>query len=235
MPEEEALKLKITLAAACAATLLAAAGGATAAQDMPVPTDILFDRPHLAKVEAGQTLTYNLVRKTVQPELVGKGYDDQIKVMVKAIDERGGRDVTVDMFTGDRRRDPHEITGMTGNPILVFFLDRAVANYSAVAGGQRPYLKNRFKIALRETAKIEPVKVRYKGEEHDGYKVSITPYAGDLNKAKMRGFEGSTFQIVLSEGVPGHFVKFVSDVMSAQDLTPAIHEVTTLEGAEVVK
>lgn len=215
--------------------MLSAGGAAWAAQDMPKPAEVLFDRPHLAKVEAGQTLTYNLVRKTDQPELAGPGYEDQINVRINAVEDNGTRDLTVDVFSGDRKRDPQNITGMTGNPILVFFLDRAVFDYAGVAGGKRPYLKNRFKIALSKSATIEPVKVRYEGVEHDGYRVVITPYTDDLNKEKMRGYEGSRFQIVLSEGVPGHFVKFVSDIMSSQELAPGIHEVTVLEGAEVVK
>lgn len=229
------MRLKTTLAAVAAATLAAAASGASAAQTLPKPTDVLFDRPHLAKVGVGEVLTYNLSRKTDQPELAGRGYEDEIKVKVNAIEDNGSRDLTVDVFTGARARDPQNIPGMTGNPVLVFFLDRVVFDYGAIAGGKRPYLKNRFKIALGENATIEPAKVRYNGEEHDGYRVSVTPFAGDTNKDKMRGYEGSKFQIIMSDAVPGQFVRFVSDIMSTKANAPGIHEVTTLAGAEVVK
>lgn len=205
-------------------------------KEMPRPMDILFDSPHLEGIKAGDTLIYKVKRDVTVPEVQGKSFEDQIKVDIKSVDADDRKSVTVNVFSGDRARDPQNIDGMTGNPVLVFFLDRSVFGYAAVAGGARAYLKNRFKIEIRDSAKIEPAKVRFGGQEHDGYRISIQPYVADPNTEKMRGYQKSQFEIVLSDKVPGHFVQFETKIRSeVEKKSPAVHETMTLTGAEVIK
>jgi len=223
------------LLAACG--VFSGAGGVLAAADKSLPsaTDLLFETPHIKDLPEGTELVYDFSRKVSEEALLGPSYDDTVKVTVGDKDENSTRSLQIDVFTGKRKRDPQDISGMTGNPVLVFYLDRAVFGYNSVAGGKRAYLKNRFRIALGEAAELSPVKVRYDGKTLDGYRVVIKPYEKDLNRDKMRGYENSRFEMVVSDGVPGHFVAMKSEVESDEESAPDFVETLVLKGAEVVE
>ena len=225
-----------TCRALLAAGILAAgAVSATAEIVKPSPIDILFEKKHLSNVDAGTELVYRFERTVSKPELLGAPYTDDIKVEVKKVATNGTRDVVVKVFTGERARDPQPIDELTVNPILVVYLDRSIASYMSVAGGKQPYLKDKFRTALRDRSTVEPVKITLGGKTVEGQRVTVSPYAGDLNASKMRGFENSRFSIVLSEAVPGQFVELVSSFENADKDAPTFEERTSLTGAEVLK
>ncbi len=205
------------------------------AGETPSAPDIMFERTHLESLKAGQTVNYRFQRTVSEPKLLGQPYSDDISLVIDKVTDDGKWDVNLLMFTGERSRGDNRVQGMTGNPLLVLYLDRAVSNYSMLAGGKRGYLKNRFRIGLREDAKVEPAKMSYGGKEVDGYRITVAPYAKDLNKEKMRGYENSRFEILLSEAVPGHFVEFVSIFESTEKNSPRLEERITVVTKEAKK
>jgi hypothetical protein len=209
--------------------------GAASAEDMPKPTDILFNRPHIASVAAGTVLDYKFVRKPSNEQLLGTGFTDDITVKIESDGAAGKKNVLVQMYTGDRAREPQRITDMDGNPMLVVFLDGAVSHFRQLAGGDSAYLKNTFSKYLADGATIAPVKILYKGQEVDGYQVTATPYANDPARGKMNGFENATFKIALSDKIPGYFAQMVSDYTSTDKSAPSLLETTTLDGVGAVK
>lgn len=211
------------------------ASTAFAAEDKQGVRDILFDTPQLDKVEEGSKLTYNFKRNVSEPKLLGPEFSDNLSLSILKVAEDGKRDVKVQIFSGDRARDPRTIDGLTANPVLVFYLDRAVANFAMLAGGNKGYLKNRFRLALRTTAKIEPVKIEYNGKTVDGHHVWVTPYINDPNKEKMSGYEGARFDFYVSDDVPGYLVELTSLFESSEAAAPKLDEHIVLDGAGVVK
>lgn len=208
---------------------------ALAAQDKLGVRDILFDTPQLDNVDEGTKLTYNFSRNVSEPKLLGPGFSDEINLSVLKVREDGKRDVKVEIFSGDRARDPRTIDGLTANPVLVFYLDRMVANYAMLAGGSNGYLKNRFRLALRTTAKIEPAKIEYNGQTVDGHHVWVTPYINDPNKEKMSGYEGARFDFFVSDDVPGYLAELTGHFESKETAAPTLDERITLQGAKVVR
>lgn len=226
----------VLCAAAGAMLMLGVASGfapsqVVAAEDKEGVRDILFDTPQLNLVSAGETLKYNFVRDASEPKLLGPNFTDEIKVDVAKVSEEGRRDVDVQIFSGDRGRDVRHLPGMTANPVLVFYLDRAVANYALLAGGSKGYLKNRFRLALRTTAKIEPAKLQYNGKTVDGHHVWVTPYVNDPNKEKMSGYEKARFDVFVSDKVPGYLVEMKSHFESPEPGAPKLDERIVLDGA----
>lgn len=228
------MKLRFPFAALTAlALLLPAAAGAA---DIPKPTDILFNRPHISNVSAGTVLDYKFIRKPSNEQMLGSGFTDDITVTIEKDDATAGKKtVLVQMYTGDRARDPQRITGMDGNPMVVVCLDNAVSHFRQLAGGDSAYLKNTFSRYLAEHATIAPVKILYKGEEVDGYQITATPYADDPAKSKMGGFENATFKIALSDKIPGYLAQMVSDISNTDKAAPRLLETTTLDGVGGVK
>lgn len=222
-------------AGVAAMALFGMAGVAGAQTAAPTAVDVLFERKHLDGLAKGAALTYRFERTVSDAKTQGEGFGDDIQVDVNDVSEQG-KDVAVQIFTGERARERQVIPGMTGNPLLVVFLDRCVINMSRLTGAQAPYLKGAFRNALRDKAKIEPARIDYAGKTVDGYKVTIEPYADDPNATKLQGYERSRFTITVSEQVPGHFVSMLSHFENIKPETPGLEERITIakvDGAQV--
>jgi hypothetical protein len=141
----------------------------------------------------------------------------------------------VQLYSGERARDPQRITDMDGNPMLVVFLDNALGRFHQLAGGQRNYLKNKISRSIGDDATLTPVKITYNGSEVDGFRVQVKPFANDPSRAKMRGFEAAEFTIVVSEQIPGHFAKMIANYANTQKDSPTLVDTMTLQGVGDIK
>lgn len=228
------MSTRMICAIAAGVTLLGAVAS-QAANDEKSASSVLFDTKHIVGIAAGTELVYKFERKPSDEAMLGKGFTDDIKVKVESDGADGKKTVLLQMYTGDRARDPHRITDMDGNPMLIVFLDNAVAHFRQIAGGDRAYLKNTFSSDIAKSGKLEPVTINYKGKDVAGYRVSVSPYANDPARTKMRGYEGAKFSIIVSESVPGFFAKMISDFKNSSKDGAHLEEVTTLEGVGDVK
>ena len=208
---------------------------ALAEADTSKSAQVLFDPPHLELVQKGNEVTYKFERKVSDEKLAGPGYTDEIKVGVFKVAADGKRDVSLQVFTGDRARSPWSETGMTGNPLLLWYLDNCINQFRAVAGGDRDFLKNTFKVALRDKSTFEDVKSTYDGKPVDATRISVVPFADSKDAKKMRGFEKSKFSILISPAVPGYFLEMASDYQSTEPGSPVVNEKINLVGVGAVK
>lgn len=218
--------------AAALAFVLAPAVSMTApAHADPTAVDLLFEAKHIDGLDKGAELKYHFERKVSDEKLLGAPFTDDISIKVMDVTP-AGRQLLMQIFTGERARDPQNVPDFTGNPLLVLFLDRSVNNYSLLGGGDKPYLKGVFRKSFLDKAKVEPAKVEYAGKTVDGFKITVVPYEGDRNAAKMQGYERSKFTFLLSPAVPGHFVEFISVLESTQEKLPRIEERMAIDGAQ---
>lgn len=228
------LKSLVTLISGAGVAIAMAVSAGAAANDAPKAVDLLFEAKHIAEVPAGTELKYNFDRKPSDEKLLGAGYSDSIKLKIDGDGAPGKKNVTVEIFTGERAREPNHTTDLDGNPMLLVYLDTALGHFRQLAGGDYSYLKHKFSKSF-EDAKVKPVKVSYKGADVDGYSVTVQPFAADPSKNKMRGFEVSEFTIVVSDKVPGQFAQMVSRFNNSDKGAPTLEERTTLDGVSEVK
>jgi hypothetical protein len=165
--------------------LLAPAVGRAASVDQTAAKQ-LFEIPHMDEVVRGNRIHYKFERKVSLPEYPAPGYTDKIHVDVTKVEPDGKRDVALQVFSGPRAKHVWEETGMTGNPLLGWYLDNSINQFRAVAGGDRDFLKNNFKIAIRDKAKHEEIKATWKGKEVDAMRVTIVPYAETATRKRCR-------------------------------------------------
>jgi hypothetical protein len=227
--------MRAPLFKAAALALFIAAPGSLAAADTPKVTDIIFEVQHIAALEKGAELVYHFERKPSDTATMGEAFKDDIKLKIVDAVADGKKNIELQIYSGEHARDLQKIDGLSINPVFVVGIDAAVASFRIIGGGDRSYLKNAFSKALQETAKVEPVKVDYKGSQVDGFKITVVPYTNDPSKAKMRGFEGSTFTFVVSDKVPGHFAKMIASYVNREKNAPSLEETTTLDGVGEVK
>lgn len=214
---------------ACAMTVAAAAA------DTPKAVDLLFEGKHIAQLPAGTELVYKFERKPSDEKQLGEGFSDNIKMKIEGEGAPGKKNVVLEIYSGERAREPHHSTDLDGNPILLVYLDTALGHFRQLAGGDQAYLKNAFSQSFAKDANVTPVKVSYKGADVDGYRVTVTPYAKDPNRSKMKGWQVAEFSLVLSDQVPGKFAQMVSKFNNSDAASPTLVESTTLDGVSEVK
>jgi hypothetical protein len=203
--------------------------------DSAKAVDMLFEAKHIVAMAGGTELHYKFERLPSNEKILGLGFTDDIKLKIEGDGAPGKKNVVVEMFTGDRAREPDRITDMDSNPMLLVYLDAAVGHFQLLAGGDRPYFKNKFRKSLAASSTLSPVKIAYKGQDVDGYRVSVTPFIDDPARAKMRGFEVAEFSIVLSDKIPGQFAQMISNYKNSEKDAPTLVEKTTLDGVGEVK
>lgn len=204
---------------------------ATAANEAKGPSavDLLFNAPHLNQVNTGQELKYRF-KRDLKARAGSEAFEDDILIEVTNETPEKAKNLKLKVFSGERARDPFETPGMTGNPLLIWYLNRCVASYGQVAGGNSMYLKGKIRKALGEEAKVEAVKLEVDGKSIDGHKITVTPFKNDPAKNRMNGYENSTFEIQVSDQVPGYFYRMSANYMSTGKGTAKITEMLTYNG-----
>ncbi|MBU2580984.1 MAG: hypothetical protein KJ622_04615 [Alphaproteobacteria bacterium] len=204
------------------------------AAESPTIQSELFDRKHIDDLSAGTKLVYDFERSPSEPKLLGPGMKSVIEVNVDKLNDDGTRDLTVQIFRGEYEREPRNMGGLTINPVMVFYLDRAVSGFSLLAGGSQAYHKNRFRLALRTEGGLAPVKFAYNGKEVEGYRLAVRPFTGDRkNIDKMKGYENAQFDFLMSDDVPGYFAAFKSHYSSPKPGSPSLEETIVLQGVTI--
>lgn len=225
-------KLLVSLLFSVAALLVPVT--AVQAADALKASPIIFDSAHMKNTRDGDEIVYDFSRKASDESQLGMGFTD--KITLKVGDQKDGKKaLDLQIYSGKRARDLQKMTDMTINPMFVVTMQQAVASFRAVGGGDFAYLKNRFTKSIDEKSIVESVKIDYKGQTVDAYKISVEPFKGDPNSARMRGYDISTFTMIVSPNVPGEFVETVSVMKSSVAASPNLEERTTLAGFGGVK
>lgn len=220
------MKLSVVLAA-----VICALGSTLALAEKKTPTavDLLFDAQHLTKVKKGDEIKYQFERAVENSKRPNQSFEDSIRIEVTNETPEKAKNLKLKVFTGDRERNPFETPGMTGNPLLIWYLNRCVASFNSVAGGSTIYLKKRISESLGETGNVEAAKLDVDGASVDGYKVKVTPFTDDPAKPRMNGYENSTFEFLVSDKIPGYFHTLRATYFSNGKGTPRITETISFQ------
>jgi len=191
---------------------------------------VLFESRHLDLVGAGQQVTYRFERKSNNEAILGPNFADTMRLSVIKANEKGERDLEVNVFTGPTARDPQHYPEMTVNPLFQWYLTRGVITMSSLAGGSQMYFKGKFRDALGKDAKYEDIKADYQGKQVDAAKITVSPFTDDPNGAKMQGYQHAVFTMVVSKDVPGYLLDLKSSFVSSSAAGPSIEEHIALVG-----
>ena len=217
------------------AVLIGGAAGLSAATDETAPSaqGLLFDATYLVPLAAPSRLLYSYTTKTADQQRFGKDFDDEVALRLSPSAEGGGeKDVFVDMFTGDRQRVLGPLTRVSGNPIIMMFLERDVSQMNMHVGGQPVYFRNVIRLAFREGAKLEPATIDWDGKQVSATRITIRPFVNDNNGERMQLFRSKTYEFIVSDAVPGGIYQLHSTIGDggAESASPAIDTKLTLKG-----
>jgi hypothetical protein len=206
----------LSLGAAC---LLAGAAGA---QQAPAAADLLFERPQLQALSAGDRLNYSYSFTSSDPNLFGPPFEDRIGLRVEPGDAPDKRNVAVDMFSAERRRAAGPFDAMTGNPLLSLMLEENLQRLAAIFQANPRYMKTAIRLALRD-AIASPDRVE--GFDGPAWKVEVAPFANDPHKARMRGLDTLTYRFRVSPAAPGEIYEI--DIAARDPSGTVLFEETT--------
>jgi len=190
---------------------------------------------HLGNITQPMNLYYDFVKSGSYED----GFTDSVYLKILKINEDGTKNAALEFFSGDRRQPvrPENVTNIVGNPILGIFLQGDVYEMNRLTEGNWRHFHKKIKIALRETATVEPVTINYNGTEVAAKKITFSPYVKDEHRADFEQFADKKYEIILSEHVPGslYMIRTVVDSKDTGVTEPLIEEVLTLADVKTLK
>ena len=191
---------------------------------------LLFESNHLKRTDDGSKLKYRFQKSVNNEKILGKPFSDDLELAITKAEEEK-RNFKLQIFTGARARSPFSDHDRVGNPLLLWYLDRAVKNYKSLARGSLTYMKNRFMDALQK-AELEDAKVSIDGKDVEAHRMTLQPYANDPNKSRMMGYQNSRFVIVFGDNIPGYLFELSAVYENTDEKAPRLEERIRFAGAE---
>ena len=215
---------------ACALACVVVTQAATA-QAISQAETLLFQTNHLHNVAAPLTLTYAFHKAgSLEP-----GFDDQVEVMLMNAKPEGKSDVkpsvTMHFLSGARQRKTPDAENAEGNPALLGFLERDIAEMQRLTGGAGNYFRKRIRLALAEAAQVRPARFTYAGKPVEGREVSIEPYRNDPLAQRFERYVPKRYTFVVSAQVPGGVYRMGSVVAGPVGGAALMEETLTLVSA----
>jgi len=221
--------LKIARLFSVASATLLLAGGAQADDSFSPAEQMLFLSDHLSNVPKATQIRYAYSKiGTLDP-----ASDGAVNLSVTAMPQGPGRHTHVDFLSGARKFDLPDIDDATANPVILFFLERDVRDMQRRTGGQASYFRKRVRMALAESAQVEPIQLDLKGRSVSATRISIQPFTDDPLKNRFRQLADKSYVFILSQEVPGQLYRMQTLARAPQnDAPPILEENITFIGAE---
>ena len=221
--------LKIARLFSVAFATLLLVGGAQADDSFSPAEQMLFLSDHLSNVPKAMQIRY-AYSKTGTLDPVSDG---AVNLSVTAMPQGPGRHTHVDFLSGARKFDLPDIDDATANPVILFFLERDVRDMQQRTGGQASYFRKRVRMALAESAQVEPIQLDLKGRSVSATRISIQPFTDDPLKNRFRQLADKSYVFILSQEVPGQLYRMQTLARAPQnDAPPILEENITFIGAE---
>ena len=202
---------------------LVSAGLAGPARTDPV-TEALFAEGIFDDAPEGQQIVYRHVRSAVPARDILPMTDGRIELLSGQAKD-GARNLSLTIEGDGQRRDIVEFPASAGNPVLMVFLESTVRSMAAITGGSPFYIRNRIKDALRGGGGLADVTGEFAGAAIPAREVKLRPFETDPNRERMGEFGGLVLTFVISDAVPGHFMRLAADI---PDVPSGYHETITL-------
>lgn len=180
-----------------AAICIALVPGRAAAQAVSPAETLLFETDHLARIKPPAVLVYEF-RKVSNVE---SGFSDKVRLDLAS--SQGKISATLHFLSGTHKHDIPALEEAHGNPVLLGFLERDIAEMKRLTGGSTAYFRKRIRMALAEGAQVSTQSISYQGQSVSAQAVRIQPFLNDPMHARFEPYVYKSYTFVVSEQVPG--------------------------------
>ncbi|HEY1997968.1 hypothetical protein [Paraburkholderia sp.] len=164
---------------------------------------LIFTTEHLHGVAAQTELDYAVLRSD-QPSRSA----DLVKVLVVSPDNAKG-DAQVSDHSGTV---PLPNSGLACNPVIIYFLERDIAEMERLTGGQRRYFQQRLRLALAAGPHIETVSRQIGGKTVTAQQIVVQPYLDDPNAQRFAQYTGKRYTFQIADTIPGQVALIRTEV-----------------------
>lgn len=186
-------------------------GGTAAASERYTAQTLLFDNPYLKEISLPAELAYRFEHATADEKIYGEAFADDVKIeLLPPTGKYTLNSIMLDIFTDERNRRIGPLSDVSGNPVIMVFLERDVFQMKRRVQGSPALFRNTIRKALRENAEVEDVKITYDGATVAAKRVTIKPFEGDRVPHQFAEFRAKRYHFTVSDAVPGGFYEIVS-------------------------
>jgi hypothetical protein len=187
----------------------------------------LFETQHLQAITKPAKIDYAFERASPK----GDGFTDAYEMDIRDIRPDGGKDVYFSCMSGTHQYSCEPMMDFRGNPLLMMFLDRDVADMNKLTGGSTVFFRNHIRRAFLDQAVVKPTTITVGGKQMPAKSIWIQPYKGDTHMSKTPDLELKTYEFVMSDAVPGMLYQIKTTTAPDQPADKQVRE--TLTYAEV--
>ena len=214
------------LVALAASAALASASWAAAADD-PVPDKpadfsaaerALFMTDQFSALKPPSTLNYRF-RKSGSLE---PGFDDGVKVVLRAQPNGQCCAASGEFFSGARRLPMPDTEEARGNPVIMYFLERDVREMQRLTKGKSNHFRKRIRMAIFDSATLREVALQFQGKPVAGREILISPYLTDPVRTRFETLANKQYIFTLSDAVPGGVYAIRTQVSAAEAGAPPV-------------
>lgn len=161
---------------------------------------ILFQSKHFVNIKKPTTLHYTFHQaKNGSSAAHGKASVDILKPH-----SDGTASVATRFLAGAEEIPIPPIDHAQGNPVILGFLERDIAEMRRLTGGATGYFRKRIRLALAAPeVTVKKIKVPYRGSEVSAQEITIHPYLEDPLKERLGKYVSKGYVFITSEAVPG--------------------------------
>jgi tellurite resistance protein len=196
------IQFRRSLGAACLAccALTAALTGSVIAQEISRAEKVLFQSKHFENTKKLTTLNY-VFREAVNESDIVNG---KVTIDILKHHADGTASVAAHFLTGAREIPIPPIDHAQGNPVILGFLERDIAEMKRLTGGATGYFRKRIRLALAASdGPVKQIKVTYRGSQVSANEITIYPYLDDPLKERLGKYVKKGYVFITSEAVPG--------------------------------
>ena len=213
--------------AAHAAGPEAAAGPAASASESDAITPaekLVFTDDHLHGVSPQTELDYSVVNSGED-----KRQPDTVRVLVLSPGNQKS-DAQVSDHSGAVKL-PGD--GLPCNPVVIYFLERDIADMEQLTGGRRQYFQKRVRLALASGPRITKTTAEIGGKRLAARQIVVQPYLNDPNAERFPRYTGKRYTFVFADDLPGRVALIKTEVPGANGdfAHPVQTETLTFQGA----
>jgi hypothetical protein len=183
-------------------TGLLPAAAPAASQPISEAETLLFETDHLAGIRPPAHLAYTFRHVAAGQD----SFDDNVQLDFARPVANGPVRVTLTFLSGRRQWPGPVLDDSRGNPVLLGFLERDIAEMHRLTGGAAAYFRKQIRLALARHATVTAQTFAFAGKTYRGRAVVIQPYrevAVQQHAAQLRRFAHKSYQFLLSDELPG--------------------------------
>ncbi|HSM39557.1 MAG TPA: hypothetical protein VK862_02305 [Afifellaceae bacterium] len=180
--------------------------------------DLLFDNGYLKAMTPPASLVYGFEHSTSDEATFGKPFTDSVRLNLgEPTGEHKLNDVRLDIFPETRNRQIGPFFDVSGNPVIMVFLERDMHDTLRRVRASPVLFRNTVRKAMRDAAVIDDVDISLDGKTVSAKRVTIVPFAGEAVPPQLAELGGKRYQFTVSDAVPGGFYEIVSTLQDPQD------------------